>query len=263
MTDVLEPGSRGRPLPNWLITDPDDYEEFQLGRLKAGKEAEVFLVERVTASGRSCVLAHKRYRPRRAGKGELEESGFEGSSRFVNDQLYRQARRFPNTRDQRAAERKTRYGRQLLARQWPDCEFSALTGLWHAGVNVPFPVARTADGILMQYVGDRRQAAPRLAQARLDDDEAAVAARQLIADLRRMVAAGFVHGDLSAFNVLWWEGRTWLIDLPQSVEIATHLDSLELLFRDVRNVAAWFQHHHVPFDADEVYAELLSSYQAW
>ena len=48
----------------WLIAEPEPYDEYDLGPLKTGKEAEVFLVERVAADGRSCLLAHKRYRPR-------------------------------------------------------------------------------------------------------------------------------------------------------------------------------------------------------
>jgi RIO kinase 1 len=259
LLEDFEPGRAGRPRPAWLITHPDDYEDFDLGRLKAGKEAEVFLVERIASDGRSCVLAHKRYRPREAGKGQLETLGFEGSSRFVNDHAYRQTRRFPNTRDQRAATRMTAYGRRLLARQWPDHEFASLERLWTAGVNVPLPVERTADGLLMQYVGDGDQAAPRLAQAHIGGEEAVEAARQLVAELHRMVAAGFVHGDLSAYNLLWWEGRTWIIDLPQCVEIASHPDALQLLFRDVETVAGWFRSRRIAFDPGEVYAELLGS----
>src|SRR5437870_2484263 len=61
----------------WLIADPEPYEEYDLGSLKTGKEAEVFLVERVAPDGRSCLLAHKRYRPRSVThKGALQELGF-------------------------------------------------------------------------------------------------------------------------------------------------------------------------------------------
>ena len=49
--------------PAWLIAEPAEYDEYDLGPLKTGKEAAVFLVERVTPDGRSCLLAHKRYRP--------------------------------------------------------------------------------------------------------------------------------------------------------------------------------------------------------
>src|SRR3954453_22180983 len=53
--------ARDGSAPLWLLTE--DYEEIELGRLKAGKEAEVFVVERVRGE-RSCLLAHKRYRPK-------------------------------------------------------------------------------------------------------------------------------------------------------------------------------------------------------
>ena len=42
-----------RPVPEWLITDDVDYVEHDLGNLKSGKEAEVFIVER-THEDRSC-----------------------------------------------------------------------------------------------------------------------------------------------------------------------------------------------------------------
>ena len=67
----------------WLIADPEPYDEYDLGPFKTGKEAEVFLVERVARDGRSCLLAHKRYRPREVThKGELQALGFQRASKF-------------------------------------------------------------------------------------------------------------------------------------------------------------------------------------
>jgi RIO kinase 1 len=155
--------------PAWLIADPDPYEDYDLGPLKTGKEAEVFLVERIAPDGRSCLLAHKRYRPRAvAHKGELQALGFQRVANFVNDRDYRDGRSFAKSRDRRAAAKKSRYGRTLLRSDWPDNEFAMLERLARAGVTAPFPVARTADGVLMQYLGDLTSAAPRLVQAGLD-----------------------------------------------------------------------------------------------
>ena len=64
-----------RPVPPWLITH--SYTDRDAGVLKSGKEAEVFLVERESADG-SCLLAHKRYRPRYPRKGQLRAEGFAG-----------------------------------------------------------------------------------------------------------------------------------------------------------------------------------------
>jgi RIO kinase 1 len=260
MRESGELSTGGRPPPAWLIADPEPYEEYELGSLKTGKEAEVFLVERTGRDGRSCILAHKRYRPRRVStKGELAALGFERANAFVNDQSYRNGRRFANSRDERAARTMTRYGRELLSRSWPGHELAVMTRLWQAGVNVPYPVSQTTDGLLMQYVGDRSGAAPRLAQAQLDREGAALAAAQLIRDLHRMVGAGLVHGDLSPYNLLWWQGQLWMIDLPQAVDIALNLNALDLLLRDLCNVALWFRRRGVAFDADDIFADLLSS----
>ena len=260
MREAHQASTGDRPTPDWLVADPEPYEEYDLGPLKTGKEAEVFLIERTGSDGRTCILAHKRYRPKQVStKGELETLGFQRANSFVNDQSYRQGRRFANTRDERAARTMTAYGRALLGRSWPSRELEVMTRLWQAGVHVPFPVGPTTDGLLMQFVGDRSGAAPRLAQARLNRAGAALAAGQLQEDLHRMVGAGIVHGDLSPYNLLWWQGRLWMIDLPQAVDIALNLNAVDLLLRDLNNVASWFQRHGVAFDADEVFAELLSS----
>ena len=127
----------------WLIADPEPYEEYDLGPLKTGKEAEVFLVERVAPDGRSCLLAHKRYRPREvAYKGELQALGFQRAASFVNDRAYRDGRTIGNSRDRRAIAKRSRHGKVMLRHDWPDNEFAMLQRLADAGVTVPFPVAR-------------------------------------------------------------------------------------------------------------------------
>ena len=248
------------PRTTWLIAEPEAYEEYDLGPLKTGKEAEVFLVERVAAAdrARTCLLAHKRYRPRRVThKGELEQLGFQRAANFVHDAAYRDGRRLASSRDRRAVSKKSTYGRTVLGRDWPDHELAVLDRLWHAGVTVPYPVERSADGLLMQYLGDRTAAAPRLVQARLDHAAVARAAALLIADIRRMLEEGIVHADLSVYNLLWWHDRLWIIDVPQSVEIGAHAQAFDFLHRDLANVGAWFASKGVPFDADALLVDLM------
>src|SRR3954454_14945486 len=169
MLEFPEPSSPRPPAPAWLIADPEEYTEYDLGPLKTGKEAEVFLVERVAADGRTCLLAHKRYRPRSVThKGELQALGFQRAADFVNDRAYRDGRTLAKSRDRRAAAEKTRYGRSVLRHDWPDNEFAMLERLARASVAVPLPVARTEDGVLMQSLGDRATAAPRVVHAGLD-----------------------------------------------------------------------------------------------
>jgi RIO kinase 1 len=245
--------------PAWLIADPEEYDEYDLGPVKTGKEAEVFLVERVAPDGRSCLLAHKRYRPRHVSyKGELQSLGFQRAANFVNDRSYRDDRTIANSRDRRAAAKKTRHGRTVLRYNWPANEFAVLVRLADAGVNVPFPVAHTADGVLMQYVGDRDAAAPRLVHAGLSRAGVERAASQLVDNLERMIDAGIVHADLSVFNLLWWEDELWVIDVPQAVDVTMNTQAFDFLQRDLANVASWFRSKGVAFDADQLFYDLVT-----
>ena len=70
--------------------------------------------------------------------------------------------------------------------------------------------------------------------------------------------AGFVHADLSAFNLLWWSDQLWLIDFPQSVDITTNPHAFDYLHRDLANVGDWFGRHGAAIDVDELYAELIA-----
>jgi RIO kinase 1 len=247
------PPSR-RPAPGWLIEA--GYQDRQLGVLRSGKEAEVFLVERVSTE-RSCLLAHKRYRPRHPSPHELQELGFSKGTIYRNDAVYRAGWHL-RTRDQRAVDRGTDHGRAVTASMWPANEMAMLARAWGAGVNVPYPVEQTDDGVLMEFVGDASLvAAPRLVNAGLDRATLGRAWQQLLADLRRLTRAGVVHADLSAYNLLWWEDRIVLIDFPQAVDAITNLAAPDLLHRDVLNVGNWFAQRGLPLDPEATFVDLL------
>ena len=244
--------------PAWLVDDP--VAEHDLGTLRSGKEAQIDVVERVGADGRTCLLARKRYLPRTVtAKGQLEALGVQRSSAFRHDVEYREGRQFRKTRDRRAVEAMTTYGKRLLQDRWLSHEFDVLRALHDAGCSVPLPVSFAGDVLLMQYLGDRTAAAPQLAAARLSADEVARAWHEVVDGLRRITAAGWAHGDLSAYNLLWWEGKVWFIDLPQAVDIAANPGGLAFLHRDVCNVARWFARRGIDDDPEEVFADLLSA----
>jgi RIO kinase 1 len=239
--------------------DGEPYEDHPRGTLKSGKEAEIFLVERRFASGPR-LLAHKRYRPRYPGEGQLRAEGFSNSTAYRGDAIYK-AGWFLPTRDKRAVLGGSRYGHELAFSLWPMQEWAMLRRAWAAGASVPYPVEQTEHGLLMEFIGDESQAAPKLAQARLSQAELASAWQQLIGNLCALTMAGLVHADLSAYNLLWWEGQLVVIDLPQAVEFTTNTDAFDLLHRDVANVGDWFNRRGIAVDVEAVYAELLP--MAW
>ena len=246
-----------RAAPAWL-TDGTTTDEV-VGLLKTGKEAEVFIVERRTLDGeRAALLAHKRYRPTKVGKGEIEGLGFTRSRTFTNDVVYHEGRRLRYSRDQRAVERMTDYGKRLLAERWPGQELDTLRQAHEAGVTVPFPVEFTGDGILMQLIGDAGGAAPRLVNARLTAAELAGAYEQLLDELSALTRSGLVHADLSPFNVLWWKGRLWLIDFPQAVDLVSNPHGFDLLHHDVVTMCTWFARRGIDTDGEEVFAALVA-----
>ncbi|MEM9615031.1 MAG: RIO1 family regulatory kinase/ATPase [Actinomycetota bacterium] len=244
--------------PTWLVPEP--WSDRELGPLKSGKEAQIDLIERTGDDGRSCLLAVKRYVPRKVtNKGELEAQGFDRASAFRHDVQYREGRQFRKSRDRRAVDQMTTYGKRLLQSRWTDHEFTVIGRLWAAGLAVPYPVSFADDRFVMQYIGDHTQAAPQLAAARLDPDELTSAAEQLVDGLRRMAATGYAHGDLSPYNLLWWADRLWFIDFPQAVDIAANPQGLNLLHRDVDNVATWFTRRGHPVDTEEVFADVIGA----
>ena len=48
-----------------------------------------------------------------------------------------------------------------------------------------------------------------------------------------------IHADLSEYNMLWFEGNVYFIDVSQSVE-PMHPHALEFLYRDCTNVTDFF-----------------------
>jgi RIO kinase 1 len=237
------------PLPDWVVTD-DGAVDTELGILKTGKEADVFLLERAVPGDatRSCVMAAKRYRSNE-------------HRQFHRDSAYLEGRRVRNARDARAMAKHTAFGREVAAGQWAVHEFAALSSLWSAGVPVPYPVQIDGTEILMEFIDVDGVAAPRLAQLRPDRDLLAGYFDQLREAMGILARLGLAHGDLSPFNVLAQGDRLVIIDLPQVLDIVSNPSGVDFLLRDCRNICRWFNNRGLPVDEQELLAELLA--QAW
>jgi RIO kinase 1 len=243
-----------QPRPDWVRTEHGAVDT-ELGMVKTGKEADVFLVRRaVPGTDRISMLAAKRYR--------------DGDHRlFHRDAGYLEGRRVRRSREMRAMTNRTSFGKELIAGQWAVAEFGALSHLWRVGqesglVCVPYPVQLIGTELMLEFIGDWEtgEAAPRLAQVRPDRAGLDDLWRQLVDALSVLARAQVAHGDLSPYNLLVHDGRLVLIDLPQIVDVIANPQGAEFIARDVRNVATWFAARGLPadvVDADGLTRRLL------
>jgi RIO kinase 1 len=193
------------------------------GRLKSGKEADLWLVRH-----RGELVAAKVYKAREARS-------------FRNDAGYREGRQVRDTRTQRAMDRGSRFGRTAAEDAWKAKEADALHALHAAGVRVPCPVMFYEGVLLMELVVDAHgRPAPRLVDALVPRDQAAPLYADLRAQAIRMLTCDLIHGDLSPYNVLLGSAGPVVIDFPQVVGAAHNSQAESFFRRDVENLRRFF-----------------------
>ncbi len=182
-----------------------------LRKVKGGKEASVYLCRSGDAVDAPLVAA-KIYRPRmlrnlkndqqyRTGRADLDASG----NVIVDDGTLH------------AMQKRTAYGEEVRHQSWIAYEFKTLEILHEAGADVPKPYAMEKNAILMGFVGDLSNAAPALNSVALELDEAKSLYERVVRNIDLMLTHDRIHGDLSAYNILYWNGDITLIDFPQVV----------------------------------------------
>ncbi|WP_295659464.1 serine protein kinase RIO [uncultured Nocardioides sp.] len=243
----VEPLSRGpEPRPGWVVTSQGAVDT-DLGILKTGKEADVFLLERADPldPGGGVVMAAKRYR-------DSDHRSFHRAA------SYTEGRSMKRSRDERALKRKSTWGRQVAAGEWAVSEWDALKRLWEIGVPVPYPVQIDGTEILMEWITHDGETAPRLAQTRPEPGLLASYFDQLRGALATMAQAGLVHGDLSPYNTLAAGERLVVIDLPQIVDLVGNPQGMDFLMRDCTNMCTWFRARGLDVDEQELFGELMA-----
>lgn len=232
-----------------LITDV-------LARVKGGKEANVYRCEAHPVLDVKLVAA-KVYRPRmfrnlrndkvyREGRSVLKENG---KAAKPNDH-----------RLMRALNKKTDFGMQAEHTSWLMYEFTTLQTLYAAGAAVPQPYSASENSILMGYCGDEDGAAPALSEITIDAEEAKALFDEVLHNVEIMLKHGVVHGDLSAYNILYWEGRITLIDFPQVVSTRGNSRARSIFQRDIVRVCEYFAARGVDSDPDEIARKLWRRY---
>ena len=246
----VEPLCRGpEPRPDWVITDRAAVDT-ELGVLKTGKEADVFLLERAVEDGPSVVMAAKRYR-------DSEHRNFHRNAVYTEGRRgrdSREARAIAKSSDVRPHRRRRTVGQRRVG------VAQALLAGRPAG---PLPGAdrrhRAPDGVDPVRRRDRSTAGADQARARscCGGTSSSCARHSPL-----MAQHGIVHGDLSAYNLLAAGDRLVIIDLPQVLDLVGNPQGMDFLLRDCANVCGWFRARGLdPSVADEhaLFSDVLAT----
>jgi RIO kinase 1 len=204
----------------------DGWIEEVLFPVKSGKDANVYCCRACPGRGHA-FIALKVYKSR-------ENRSFRDAA------IYQEGRVITNARTARAVRNKNRFGRVAEFGAWVHHEFATLNLLHAAGADVPCPLSAASNAILIEFVGQGGRPAPQLRNVRLSPAEAERLLEQALRNIEIMLSCNVVHGDLSAYNMLYSGGRLRVIDLPQAVDARTNRHAKSLLVRDVANVCGYF-----------------------
>ena len=217
--------------------------------IKSGKEASVYLVRANPRTTGETLAALKVFHPpdRRA---------------FRDEGIYRDGEFIKPRRVRVAVEKRTTFGKVVAAAIWVDRE-------WEMLKRCSTPRARTCrgrscdrtGGLLMTYIGDEDDAAPQLRSYRPDPDEAEELFAQVIRNVELFLYRNVIHGDLSPYNILVWDGQVTIIDLPQAVDPRKNRHARELLERDLYRVCEHFERFGVRRSAGQLTADLWTAWE--
>jgi RIO kinase 1 len=126
--------------------------------------------------------------------------------------------------------------KSAVVKAWVRKEFANLERTHEAGVRVPIPIAVERNVLVMEYIGQDGRA-KRLTEVTVENPDTAF---EVVREyMRRLYAAGLIHGDLSPFNLVVHEGELCVIDLGQAITVH-HPNAETYLERDCENVADFF-----------------------
>jgi len=244
----------------WLIDSLGRFYEQQwlddvIRMIKGGKEASVY---QCTANQTTVenFIAAKVYRLRRFRN-------------LKNDHLYREGRARLDADGSviidhgilHAMDQRTEFGLRMLHTSWMQHEFQTMQILHTAGADVPVPYACDNNAILMSYIGGEGFAAPTMNHIDLDPDESIYLFERVLENIEIMLANDRIHGDLSAYNILYWDGEITIIDFPQAISPDENRSAFAIFERDLTRICEYFARQGVDVKPHIIAADMWTAYQ--
>jgi RIO kinase 1 len=197
-----------------------------VGTLAMGKEANVFIAQK--KDGKQVVV--KIYR--------LESCDFTRMFSYIKP-------------DPRYSTLKSQKRKVIFA--WAQREYRNLLKAREAGVRVPMPITCLFNILLLEFIGGND---PSL---KVKDDHPKNKQKffsEVLDNMAKLHKGGFVHADLSEFNILNYNDSPVFIDFSQSTPL-DNPNSDEYLKRDVHNIAHFFKKIGVKTDEDSIMKKVV------
>ncbi|HEX6543558.1 MAG TPA: RIO1 family regulatory kinase/ATPase, partial [Ktedonobacterales bacterium] len=204
---------RDRP---WVLSSLETFYEDDLitdvlAVVSSGKEATVYCCAAHPATGREYVAA-KVYRPRM-----FRSLRNDAVYRVSRPQVDAQGREGRGAKRWNATAKESERGRAARISAWIRYEYETQVMLYNAGSDVPRPLAQSGNAVLMEYIGGGPGTpAPLLREVSLEREEARPLFERVLRNIELWLAYNRVHGDLSPYNMLYWDGAITMIDFAQA-----------------------------------------------
>lgn len=139
---------------------------------------------------------------------------------------------------------------------WAQKEYRNLEQASRAKVRVPRPAAVKNNVLVMEFIGKNGVNASSLKEQVPSDPEEVY--EVLLTYLKRLYCkAELVHGDLSEYNIMMWDGKPVIFDMAQAVP-TSHPMAEFFLRRDLANVNRFFKRLGVKvLSVDEAYKKVV------
>ena len=199
------------------------------GTIESGKESVVFLAD--TEEDERVIV--KIYMNRAGSFREMKK-------------YLRGDERFRNVKDDR----------RTVIQEWCKKEFRNLKKASNV-VKCPEPLAFRDNILVMEFVGEEFSPYPKLKDVEIENPQQGY--KQVIDNISRLWnEEELVHGDLSEYNMLVdGKGVLWWIDFSQGVHF-NHPEAEELLKRDIKNIANFFERQGADTDVEKDYKRVIS-----
>jgi len=185
------------------------------GIVSTGKEANVYYGE--GADGRGCAI--KIYR--------TTQIEFKHRDIYIRN-------------DSRFKHKASQHNPRKLIALWAEKEWINLNKLQKCRVPCPATIELRKNVLVMEFLGKDGVPAPKLRDVPLDADKLCACYRQCVHIMRQLYqTCRLVHADLSEYNILYYKGSPWIIDVAQAVE-NDDPNALQFLRRDCETMTAFF-----------------------